>query len=77
MICYRFHEADGPGVAFTSDITGGNLPRLAAIWKADGQTDLSTGGRPRAGTASEQIIAAIETAGYFVGALSQPLAPRA
>lgn len=72
MTCYRFHEAGGRAVAFTSDITGGNLPKSATIWLADGQTDLSAGGRPRAGTAPEQIIEAIESTGYFVGALSRP-----
>jgi hypothetical protein len=67
MLFYRFHDADGPTVVITNDITGANLPKGESAWIADGQTELSERGGPRLGVDPRQIIAAIEQAGIFVG----------
>ena len=69
MLCYRFHEAHGPKVAITKDITGANLPKSESAWKADGQTEIIEGGGLRLGVDPKEIIAAIEREGYFVGSV--------
>lgn len=66
MISYRFHEAAGSLVAITRDVTGANLPKSSSGWKADGQTEVTSGGRLRFGVEPEMITASIEREGYFV-----------
>ena len=66
MIFYRFHEAAGSLVAITRDITGANLPKSPSGWKADGQTEVTQGGRPRWGVEPDVIIATIERDGLFL-----------
>jgi hypothetical protein len=68
MIFYRFHEVGGRAVVITSDQSGTNLPK-GSTWKADGQTEVSPGGRPRLGSTPEAIVEAIERDGYFLGAM--------
>jgi hypothetical protein len=67
MLFYRFHEADGPAVVITNDITGANLPKGEGTWKADGQTEIREGGGLRLGVMPKEIIEAIEREGFFVG----------
>ncbi|MGX7951425.1 hypothetical protein ACWPM1_02555 [Tsuneonella sp. HG249] len=75
MIYFRFHEAGGQAVVITNDRSGSNLPKSSFAWKADGQTDVSKGGRGRFGETSDEIIATIERDGFFIG--SRPLVWRA
>jgi hypothetical protein len=72
MLFYRFHDADGPTVVITNDITGANLPRGESAWIADGQTEISERGGPRLGVDPRKIIAAIEQDGIFVGSVRGP-----
>lgn len=72
MLLYRFHEAGGSTVVITNDITGANLPKCEGVWKADGQTEISAGGGRRLGVDPEEIIAAIERDGIFVGSARVP-----
>jgi hypothetical protein len=67
MIFYRFHEAGGPAVVITNDITGANLPKIDNLWTADGQTEVSERGGPRLGVDPREIIEAIGREGFFVG----------
>jgi hypothetical protein len=67
MIFYRFHEAGGPTVVITNDITGANLPKMENVWTADGQTQINEGGGVRLGAHPKEIINAIEREGYFIG----------
>ena len=69
MIFYRFHELGGRAIAITDDITGAKLPKVPGAWKADGQTDVSEGGRMRLGHRPEEIIATIGRDGFFLGTL--------
>ena len=69
MIFYRFHEAGGPAVVITNDITGANLPKIDSVWTADGQTEIREGGGTRLGVEAREIIGAIEREGFFVGSL--------
>ena len=69
MLFYRFHDANGPTVVITNDITGVNLPKSESVWKADGQTEISEGGGLRLGVNPKEIIAAIEREGIFVGSV--------
>ena len=69
MIFYRFHEAGGPTVVITNDITGANLPKAENVWTADGQTEINEGGGLRLGVNPKEIINAIEREGYFVGSV--------
>lgn len=66
MIYYRFHEADGQTIAISNSKTGSNLPTPLSMWRADGQTDVSAGGRTRLGSTPDEIIDAIERDGYFL-----------
>ena len=59
MLFYRFHDAGGPTVVITNDITGANLPKGESAWIADGQTEISERGGPRLGVDPRHIIAAI------------------
>jgi hypothetical protein len=67
VIYYRFHEANGPAVVITDDITGANLPKSQSAWKADGQTQVAARGPRRFGVAPEEIIAAIARDGFYLG----------
>ena len=70
MIFFRFHDSAGPAVAITDDITGTKLPKAIGSWKADGQTEVSEGGRLRFGVQPGEIIAVIAREGYFLGSLA-------
>jgi hypothetical protein len=69
MIFYRFHEAGGPAVVITNDITGANLPKIDNAWTADGQTEITERGGPRLGVDPREILDAIGRDGFFVGSL--------
>jgi len=69
MLFYRFHDAHGPTVVITNDITGANLPKGESVWKADGQTQIREGGGLRLGAYPKEIIAAIQREGFFVGSV--------
>ena len=66
---YRFHEADGSAAVITDDVTGGKLPKPKSAWKADGLTKVITGGRPRFGVETAEIIACIERDGFYLAPL--------
>jgi hypothetical protein len=69
MIFYRFHEKGGTSVVITSDITGSNLPRVEGGWAADGRTEIQEGRGKRFGVDAGEIIATIQQAGYYMGAV--------
>lgn len=65
MQLYKFFHKRSNRVALSTDTDGGNLPGEAKDWSRSGWVEISRGGPEHIGYPNDQILDAIETAGYF------------